>query len=119
VRAELNEGTFAGAASPCAPHAAATAIKIFFRELPQPLLSAIPTETLLQCASEAECGAAVEKYLSPHAYVLLQWLVDLARKVAAHEAENKMNAKALAICLGPNLFIADEKWVIFVLFCRL
>jgi hypothetical protein len=82
-------------------------IKVFLRELPSPLFSAIPTETLLRAATEEDCIALIG-WLTPPASSIFAWLVDLLVEVARHEAHNKMGLKNLAICTGPNLFSTDE-----------
>jgi hypothetical protein len=108
VRLALNEGRFRpDAPTACSGVAAAHMIKVFLRELPQPVLSAVPTEVLLAASTEAECLAAAAR-LQPPASVVFDWLVDLCAEAAVHEAENRMGAKNLAICLGPNLFVTDE-----------
>ena len=89
------------------PIAVAHMIKVFLRELPSPLFSAIPTETLLRAASEEDCIALIG-WLTPPASSIFAWLVDLLVEVARHEAHNKMGLKNLAICTGPNLFSTDE-----------
>ena len=89
------------------PIAVAHMIKVFLRELPSPLFSAIPTETLLRAASEEDCIALIG-WLTPPASYIFAWLVDLLVEVARHEAHNKMGLKNLAICTGPNLFSTDE-----------
>lgn len=111
LRAALNVGAFhpaaAAASGGCTGVAAAHMIKLFLRELPQPILSAIPTEVLLATSTEEECAAALKRLLPP-ASTVLDWLVDLCAEVVAREAENRMGPKNLAICLGPNLFVTDE-----------
>ncbi len=39
---------------------------------------------------------------------LFQWLLDILADVAAREAETKMNAKTLAIVIGPNLYSSNS-----------
>jgi hypothetical protein len=108
VRSALNDGSFSLTSPPAASGIAlAHMIKVFLRELPQPVLSAIPTETLLNAASEEDCIALIG-WLVPPASVVFAWLVDLLIEVAKFEAWNKMGAKNLAICTGPNLFATDE-----------
>lgn len=107
LRAQLDAGTFRGAASACTGIAAAHMVKQFLRELPVPLFAAVPTEVLLAANTEAECIAAVGA-LAPPARAVLSWLAELLCAAAAHEGSNKMDARSLAICAGPNLFATDE-----------
>lgn len=108
IRQSLNEGSF----SPSHPQhvtgiGLAHMVKVFLRELPRPLLSAIPTETLLGAATEEDCISLIG-WLTPPASIVFAWLVDLLVEVSRHEGVNKMGAKNLAICTGPNLFVTDE-----------
>jgi len=133
IRRALNDGTFSAAAAAAAasagaggaggaggpgagcaaaaaltnPIAVAHMIKVFLRELPSPLFSAIPTETLLAATSEDECLALIG-WLTPPATYIFAWLVDLFVEVARYEAQNKMTHLNLAVCTGPNLFAGDE-----------
>ena len=108
LRAQLDAGTFRGAASACTGVAAAHMVKQFLRELPTPLFSIVPVEVLLGSTNtEAECLAAIAP-LAPPARGVLAWLIDLLAAAAAHERSSKMSAQSLAICTGPNLFAADE-----------
>lgn len=108
VREQLNQCTFAGAAAPCSAIAAAHMIKVYLRELPRRLLSAVPTEALLSASSDEQCEALVVTYLTPAYAAILRWFVDLLARVAVHERDNRMGVKALAVCVGPNLFDTDE-----------
>jgi len=116
LRAVLAERTFTPDGGPpdltpltASAVAAAHCIKVFLRELPAKLLTAIPTEALLAASSEAECVAVVERYLAPPAAVLLAWAVDLLAVAARHAPASKMSAGNLAVCVGPNLFETDER----------
>lgn len=107
IRKTLNEGTFTLTHPPISGIAIAHMIKVFLRELPQPLFSAIPTETLLNAMNEEDCISLIG-WLTPPSSVIFAWLVDLLIEVIKYEQYNKMGAKNLAICTGPNLFVTDE-----------
>jgi hypothetical protein len=108
LRAQLDAGTFRGAASACTGVAAAHMVKLFLRELPRPVLAAVPTEELLKAPATDAATAAVLARLDARSAALLDWLADLLVETAQHEAVNKMGHQNLAICVGPNLFAADE-----------
>ena len=91
----------------CGALAVAHAIKLWLRELPMPLLSSIPVEALLAAAGEDAYVAVAARYLPDTPRRVFAWLVDLLLLVAAREEANKMSAKALAICVAPNLFAGD------------
>jgi hypothetical protein len=103
VRAALNRGSFESCNN---IHCISTLIKVFFRELPKPLLGDIPTETLLNIVETADSCAAVNQ-MSSRSKDLLMWIVDLMCDVVAHGSTNKMSPKSCAIVMGPNLFVAN------------
>jgi hypothetical protein len=107
LRAQLDAGAFRGGASACTGVAAAHMVKLFLRELPRPLLSAVPTEELLKAPATDAATAAVLARLDARSSALLGWLADLLVETARHEAVNKMGHQNLAICVGPNLFATD------------
>jgi hypothetical protein len=104
VRNCLNRGTF----DVCNDiNCIATLIKVFFRQLPRPLLADIPTEIILNIISVKDSCAAAEM-LEPTSKQLLDWVVDLMCDVVARGSTNKMSAQSCAIVMGPNLFVADN-----------
>lgn len=105
ARRALNDGLFTQTA--VSPITTAHLIKLYLRELPAPLLNNIPTETLLAVGTEDEGRAAAGAHLGDAQLTVLQWLCDLLVTVAAREGENKMGARALATCVGPNLYRVD------------
>ena len=107
IRKTLNDGTFTLTYPVVSGIAIAHMIKVFLRELPQPLFSAIPTETLLNAMNEEDCISLIG-WLTPPSSIIFAWLVDLLMEVIKYEQYNKMGAKNLAICTGPNLFVTDE-----------
>jgi hypothetical protein len=107
LRAQLDAGAFRGAASACSGVAAAHMVKLFLRELPRPVLAAVPTEQLLTAAATDGATAAALARLDAPSAALLGWLADLLVETARHEAVNKMGHQNLAICVGPNLFATD------------
>ena len=83
----------------------ATLIKIWYRELPQPLLNALPEARIVDSADVGACVAALDA-LEPVSRALLDWLLDLLLRVAANRAVTKMTAQNLAIVIAPNLYEA-------------
>ncbi len=108
LRAQIDAGTFQGAAGACTGVAAAYMVKLFFRELPSPLLSRLPAEDLMSAAGADATTFAACRRLAPRERTLLMWLADLLVATAARETANKMGLRNLAICVGPNLFATDE-----------
>ena len=103
VRAALNCGNFESCED---INCIATLIKVFFRQLPKPLLSDIPTDLFLNIQTLADSQEAVA-LLQPSFQTLLEWVVDLLCDVVGHGSTNKMSAQSCAIVMGPNLFVAE------------
>lgn len=87
---------------------AAQLLKVWFRELPDPILAPPHvTGNALVDFSAKPTREAAEKMISrlpPASALLLRWIVDLLCQVIARAAENLMDSKNCAIVMGPNLF---------------
>jgi len=81
----------------------ASLIKIWFRELPNPILNCLPAESIFYSNEVSDCVSAFEKLPEPQK-TLLDWLLHLLLSVAAQSAVNKMSAQNLAIVVAPNLY---------------
>eukprot|EP01113_Clastostelium_recurvatum_P033667 TRINITY_DN447_c0_g1_i3.p1 TRINITY_DN447_c0_g1~~TRINITY_DN447_c0_g1_i3.p1 ORF type:complete len:362 (+),score=93.24 TRINITY_DN447_c0_g1_i3:204-1289(+) len=81
----------------------ANLIKIWFRELPTPILNALPQESIFYSSEVSDCVAAFENLPEPQKS-LLSWLMDLLIQVASHSTVNKMTIQNLAIVVAPNLY---------------
>ena len=66
----------------------------------------VPPEMLLNC-KDREGAMAVFGSLGEPKSSLLLWVVDLMCLACVNEKVNRMNAKACAIVMGPNLFVPD------------
>eukprot|EP00300_Choanocystis_sp_HF-7_P011571 c17521_g1_i2.p1 GENE.c17521_g1_i2~~c17521_g1_i2.p1 ORF type:complete len:520 (-),score=107.02 c17521_g1_i2:332-1891(-) len=97
-------------------HNIAGLLKEYFRELPEPLIPFAQYEMCLSAQRESDDGLpSVEAVLGvlnampePNTRVLGE-LVRFLGQVASHAAENKMTAKNLAVCFGPDLLRAPEE----------
>jgi len=85
----------------------ANLIKVWFRELPQPLLSCVKTEIIERAQAVAGVAKVMVDFPEPNRSILL-WLWDLCVEVSAHKDVNKMGPQNLAIVIGPNLFNTDS-----------
>ncbi|PRP80025.1 RhoGAP domain-containing protein [Planoprotostelium fungivorum] len=92
AKKKINRGTPLGRLD---PHVSSNLIKIWFREMPDPLL---------QCARGEELHSDDPAVLSNEQRHLLEWLVDLMKEVAASSEDNKMTVENLAIVIAPNLY---------------
>jgi len=81
----------------------ASLIKIWFRELPTPILNCVPPEAIFHSNDIAGCVKAFEE-LPDLQKTLLSWLMDLLMMVSQYSKENKMTSQNLAIVVAPNLY---------------
>jgi len=81
----------------------ANLIKVWYREIPTPILNSLPSSSFLTAESEEECVQVFFMLKEPNRTLFL-WLLDLLADVAANESINKMNPRNLAIVVAPNLF---------------
>jgi len=90
------------------PISTAHLVKLFLRELPQPLLGALPVGVLQRLGAGMGDSLSAMELLGPREKSILLWLAGLLAATAGKEAQNKMSARNLAICVRPNLFAPDE-----------
>jgi hypothetical protein len=124
-KAALNNKTFVPQAEDDV-NAVATLIKVYFRELPEPLMQRIPVHILLSHADDRAEVLAAFNALPPGHIGLFTWLLDLLVMTTAHSKINKMTPQNLAICVAPNLYdgssndpmeglVLSQKCVMFVI----
>jgi Rho GTPase-activating protein 1 len=91
------------------PHLAAVLIKLFLRELPEPLLTFDLYDPILELKSlppEVKVPVVrdmLRNRLPPINFTILKYLVTFLVRVADHEETNKMSPYNIAIVIGPNL----------------
>eukprot|EP00727_Mastigamoeba_balamuthi_P011742 m51a1_g7190 hypothetical protein (498) ;mRNA; r:120659-122548 len=102
AKARINAGDLSSEGLPQDVNAIATLLKIWFRELPTPLLNDMEPERIFLVSGE-ECAIAVSKLHEPNR-TLLDWLLELLLLVAENRRVNKMTAQNLAIVVAPNLY---------------
>ncbi|GLE03160.1 hypothetical protein PINS_up012039 [Pythium insidiosum] len=100
---EINLGTFNGSLQDV--RVLADLIKLWFRELPVPILHEIPCDQMemLGRLEQSACVAQVEAMLGPLELAIVHWLADLLAVVAESQEENHMGVDQLAIIIAPNL----------------
>ncbi|KAG9403758.1 hypothetical protein AC1031_005251 [Aphanomyces cochlioides] len=101
----INSGTFRGE-DITDVRIVADLIKVWFRELPTPLLHQIPLSAMEQL-NATTADIHWQEHLGPVELSILQWLADLLIQVASFEKENHMGIDQLAIILAPNLIRID------------
>jgi len=84
------------------PHVVAYLIKLWFRQLPVRLLSAVSEESIVNCSSGAEAMQLLHQCGDLRKGVFM-WLLDLMSEVVEHQSSNRMSAEAIAIVMAPNL----------------
>lgn len=85
------------------PNTVATLLKIWFRELPTPILNSLSKECIYDSDDMNKCQQAVEG-LSVIPKTLLDWLLELLVQTCSYSNINKMTAQNLAIVVAPNLY---------------
>jgi len=84
-------------------NAIASLLKIWFRELPTPVLNAVPQESIMGFQDANDCLQAYHTLPEPNK-TLFSWLLDLMKMIVSNSAVNKMTAQNLAIVVAPNLY---------------
>jgi len=84
-------------------NAIASLLKIWFRELPVPILNALPQDCIMNFSAASDCVAAYDTLPEPQK-TLLCWLMDFLAQIAANAPLNKMSTQNLAIVVAPNLY---------------
>jgi len=104
VKALIDTGDFK---DNCDVNVTANLIKVWFRDLPTPLLNAVKPSVIEQAQTLDKVKTAMDQFPEPNKSILL-WLWDLCVEVAAYSETNKMGPQNLAIVIGPNLFNTDS-----------
>ncbi|XP_012275799.1 uncharacterized protein LOC105697241 isoform X2 [Orussus abietinus] len=90
----------------------ASALKTFFRDLPEPLIPYHYHDLFVRCATlKARCVEALLLaclLLPPHHLNTLAFFMEFLKKVSMHEKLNKMNIDNLAKVIGPNVMPLQE-----------
>jgi len=84
-------------------NAIASLIKIWFRELPVPILNSLPQDSIMNFSTAGDCVSAYDSLPEPQK-TLLGWLLDFLAEVARNSEVNKMTSQNLAIVIAPNLY---------------
>jgi len=94
--------------SASSPHDIAGVMKLYIRELPQPLIPYEHFQALLdsQKLDTAQCVASIQRVVQAmpeENRQVLKALVSLLEKVALNNSVNKMTIHNLSVCFGPNV----------------
>jgi len=92
------------------PHTVAGVLKMFFRELPEPLLTFEAYQPIIQIQAldVANVRAVIQKIPLPN-QKLIKYLASFVCSIAQYEHLNKMGLNNLATVFGPNLIYAKEE----------
>ncbi|XP_065909987.1 rho GTPase-activating protein 1-like [Dysidea avara] len=96
------------------PHLAAVILKLFLRELPEPVMmystySKIRGfKNLEEDQKVVRCKQLVEELVEPNKTVF-RYLIDFLMKVCENCSKNKMNPSNVSIVIGPNLLWAADQ----------
>ncbi|XP_073851511.1 rho GTPase-activating protein 11A isoform X3 [Macaca fascicularis] len=102
-----------GCLSSAPPCDVAGLLKLFFRELPEPILPADLHEALLkaqQLGTEEKKKATLllSCLLADHTVHVLRYFFNFLRNVSLRSSENKMDSSNLAVIFAPNLLQTNE-----------
>lgn len=91
------------------------ALKLFFRELPQPLVPALLLphfRDALELSEPEHCLSKIQKLIDslprPN-HDTLQYILEHLCRVIAHSDKNRMTAHNLGIVFGPTLFRPEQE----------
>ncbi|KAG6972647.1 hypothetical protein JG687_00001345 [Phytophthora cactorum] len=98
---DINCGAFRGAKHDV--RVLADLIKLWFRELPEPILHEIPAGEMERLASVENVNVEVLSLLGDLEHSIILWLADLLAYVAEYQPHNHMGVDQLAIVIAPNL----------------
>jgi len=101
IKGLLNKKTFDGDTKDV--NALASLIKIWFRDLPVPILNTLPSETIMNFSGPDDCINAFKTLPEPQKS-LVSWLLDFLVTISRNSEVNKMTAQNLAIVVAPNLY---------------
>ena len=107
VKEKIDKGVMDVAEEKVDVNVYANLIKVWFRDLPDPLLNCVNPDLIEHVASPDEAGKVVAKMPDPEKSIFL-WLCDMCVDVAQYEKTNKMGAGNMAIVVGPNLFNTNK-----------
>lgn len=97
------------------PHDVASLVKQFFRELPDPLLTARLSPAFLKCVSLTNTNDCISALalcclLLPDRHLhVLRYFIKFISEMANHSLESKMTLSNLAIVFAPNLVSTSGK----------
>jgi len=103
MKATINRGKFDQNEQNIDCNVYANLIKVWFRDLPDPLLNCIRPELIENANTQDDVVKIIQQFPEPNQSIFL-WLCDLCVDVSVHDQENKMGPQNLAIVIGPNLF---------------
>ncbi|XP_074648090.1 rho GTPase-activating protein 17-like [Tubulanus polymorphus] len=95
------------------PHVVAGALKLYFRELPEPLMTYSLYSEWMQAAKlpndqRLQALWTVADQLPKYNYNNLRYLIKFLNKLAEHSDTNKMSSSNIAIVMGPNLIWSEK-----------
>lgn len=98
---EINRGSFCGASHDV--RVLADLIKVWFRELPVPILHEIAPDQMEKLAKTVDIMEELQNQLGSLEFNVIMWLADMLSDVAQHQDKNHMGLDQLAIVIAPNL----------------
>jgi len=103
IKQQINKTrSFEGTGNPDV-NSVANLLKIFYRDMPIPIMNVLPNETIGSSGDANVCIEAYESMKEPFKSIL-GWLLALIVEVAGYRDSNKMSEQNLSIVIAPNLY---------------
>lgn len=103
LKQQINRSrSFEGAGRPDV-NSVANLLKIFYRDMPTPIMNVLPNNTIMASGDANVCIEAYESMKEPFKSIL-GWLLALIVEVASYRDSNKMSEQNLSIVIAPNLY---------------
>ena len=107
VKEKIDKGQLENSEEKVDVNVYANLIKVWFRDLPDPLLNCVNPDKIEHVATQSDAANVVNSFPEPNKSIFL-WLCDMCVDIARFEKTNKMSAQNMAIVVGPNLFNTDK-----------
>jgi hypothetical protein len=100
VKQQMNENKFESCDD---VHVISNLIKVWYRDLPDPVLDGVNEAAVKECETAEDAKAIMATIPEPKLSLFL-FLLDMCSTVSAQSKINKMSEQNLGIVIGPNLF---------------
>ncbi|ETO20880.1 RhoGAP domain-containing protein, partial [Reticulomyxa filosa] len=107
IKSSIDSGKFEMNSQQADVNVYANLIKVWFRDLPDPLLSCVAPERVEMASKESDVVKIISDFPEPHKSIFL-WLCDMCVECACYESVNKMGPKVyiyIYICIYTYMYM--------------